>query len=125
MNKLLFFLFLCLISLVIVGCGGNNTIVDTGKVVEFDMIGRTFEFEPNTITVKQGDTVIIHLYGEDDGTETGHGIGIPAFGINEGFRKGETIDIKFVADKKGTYPFLCSVYCGAGHGAMKGSIIVE
>ena len=91
----------------------------------FNVNSRNFVFEPDTINVKLGDTVVLNVFGEDDGSGIGHGIGIPAFGVNKPFREGETVTVTFVADKKGVFPFFCSVYCGEGHGDMKGKIIVE
>jgi len=33
--------------------------------------------------------------------------------------------IEFVAERAGTYAFKCSVFCGLGHGGMKGKLVVE
>ena len=32
---------------------------------------------------------------------------------------------EFIADKKGEFEMFCSVYCGQGHGQMKGKLIVK
>ena len=32
----------------------------SGEVREFDVVARTWTWEPSTITVKEGDTVIVH-----------------------------------------------------------------
>ena len=45
--------------------------------------------------------------------------------INEVIRKDKTTEIEFIADKKGTFTFSCSVPCGSGHLNMKGTLIVE
>jgi cytochrome c oxidase subunit II len=58
-------------------------------------------------------------------TEGKHGILIPGFGVNKPLNPGEDVDIEFLADKKGTFPMICSVFCGHGHSDMKGSLIVE
>jgi cytochrome c oxidase subunit II len=88
---------------------------------EINMVAKKWSFEPETITVKQGDTVLLHV----ESIDVKHGISLPAFGVNENLNAGETVDIEFVADKKGSFPFICSVWCGVGHGGMKGTIIVE
>ena len=115
-----FFLFFLLF---LVGCGSPDEV--TGETKEFDVIARNFEFEPSTITVNLGDKVIIHLTSEDDGSGTGHGIVITAFGVQESIREGETKTVEFIADKKGKHRMFCQIYCGVGHGNMAGVLIVQ
>ena len=88
---------------------------------EFTIIARNWEFEPETITVSEGDTVILHLTTED----VSHGYSISEFGVHASFGPGETKTVEFVADKKGTFTTHCSVPCGSGHSSMKGTLIVE
>ena len=90
-------------------------------IKEFDMIAKRWDFEPDTITVNEGDTVILHITSID----VTHGFGLSAFGINKDLREGETINIEFVADQKGTFTFRCTVSCGSGHSGMNGQLIVE
>lgn len=90
-------------------------------IKEFDMIAKKWDFEPDTITVNEGDTVILHITSID----VTHGFGLSAFGINKDLREGETINIEFVADQKGTFTFRCTVSCGSGHSGMNGQLIVE
>ena len=47
-----------------------------------------------------------------------HGFAISEFNVN-------AVIEDFVANKKGEYDFVCSVYCGVGHSHMKGKLIVE
>src|SRR5438874_703155 len=49
-----------------------------GPVKEFTMTANAFTFDPATITVNQGDHVIIHAKSLD----VEHGISIPDFGVN-------------------------------------------
>jgi cytochrome c oxidase subunit 2 len=93
----------------------------TGEVKEFEMTAKQFDFQPSTITVKQGDTVKLRITSND----VAHGFAINEFGINERIEPEQTVNIKFVADKKGTFRFYCSVFCGNGHGTMEGQLIVE
>ncbi len=85
------------------------------------MIARQFEFEPNIIRVKKGDLVRIEITSED----VVHGFALPAFGINVPVRPEQTTVVEFVADKTGNFEFYCSIYCGAGHAQMRGTLIVE
>lgn len=91
------------------------------NVVELGVVARQWEFVPNRIEVNEGDTVILHVTSID----VAHGIRIFEFGVSERLEPGETVDIEFVADKKGTFPFVCSVFCGSGHGSMTGEIVVN
>lgn len=99
----------------------NKTIPATTIKKAFEMVARQWAFEPATITVNEGDTVVINIKS----TDVAHGIAISAFGVNEKLEPGKVTKVQFIADKKGTFPFVCSVFCGSGHGAMRGTLIVE
>ena len=99
----------------------SETSQTSQQTKEFDIEAKKFEFIPNTITVNQGDKVILHITS----TDTKHGIGIPAFDIMQDLNEGETTDIEFIADKTGTFSFICNVFCGTSHSDMKGTLIVE
>lgn len=87
----------------------------------FTITASQWAFSPNTITVKQGDTVRLRVNSID----VAHGLLIQGYNINKTINPGETVQIEFVADKKGTFTFLCSVQCGAGHPDMRGKLVVE
>ena len=82
---------------------------------------KKWSFTPDTIRVKQGERVRLLITSRD----VTHGINIPQLGINKVLNPGETTTIDFTANTVGIFPFTCSVYCGQGHGAMKGKLIVE
>lgn len=90
-------------------------------VREITMVARQWAFEPGTITVNQGDTVKLTI----ESIDVSHGFVITAFGIDEQLTPEETIDIEFVADKKGAFRFFCNVQCGQGHSSMSGLLIVK
>ena len=93
---------------------------DTTK--EFTMVARQWEFVPDTITVNEGDTVKLTVKSED----VAHGISIPAFGVANTFLDpGDEVTLEFVADRKGTHRFFCTVFCGSGHGGMTGQVVVQ
>ena len=74
-----------------------------------------FEFNPSVIKVKEWEKIKLKINSLD----VEHSISIPELRIDihdEGI---------FVANKKGTFNFYCHTYCGSGHGAMKGVLIVE
>lgn len=103
---------------------GNEDVQETivQEVKEFDLVAKKWEFVPSTITVNQGDKVILHVTSAD----VEHGIGLSEFGIStKNIVPGKTTDIEFIADKKGEFSFKCNVFCGSGHSDMKGMLIVK
>lgn len=88
---------------------------------EFQITAKQFEFSPSIISVSKGDVVKLILYSED----VDHGITIPEFDIELGVPAREQKTITFVANQQGEFPFFCSVYCGVGHGSMRGLLIVQ
>ncbi len=75
------------------------------------------------IIVSKGDQVILKLRSSD----VTHGFSMKDFGIylSKGIDPGQTVYVKFTADKTGTFMFSCNVYCGDVHHQMHGSLIVK
>jgi cytochrome c oxidase subunit II len=119
----LVFIFCMSVVFLTVGCAQNDAsnANPLGNVKSFTLIAKNWEFTPSTITVQQGDTVELHV----ETIEGVHGIMLPEFKVNKRLNPGEKVTIRFVADKKGSFPFICSVYCGEGHDHMSGVLIVE
>ncbi len=90
-------------------------------VKEFNLAAKNWDWNPNKISVKKGDKVILHVTGAD----ADHGFAIREYNINERFGPGETKTITFVADQAGSFSFYCSVPCGPGHRDMKGTLVVQ
>lgn len=86
--------------------------VVTDEVKEFTVVSKKLEwrFEPESIEVRQGDRIKVHVINEDD---FDHGFAIDALGISQRLPADGSIDIEFVATKSGEFPFYCSVSCGA------------
>lgn len=55
-----------------------------------------------------------------------HGFALPDFNIavNE-IKAGEVKVVKFTPDKKGAFPFMCTIWCSNEHLHMTGELIVE
>ena len=92
-----------------------------GAVHEIQMTAKKYEFNPSTVTVKKGERVKLLITALDKD----HGIKIEAFGVSQVLKKGEPATVEFTADKAGEFPFVCSKFCGFGHGKMKGKLVVE
>ena len=107
-----------LVSLIVVGivykqlAGESNKVVETGVVKEFTVVSKKLEwaFEPEEITVEQGDRVKVKVINEDN---FDHGFAIDAFGISQRLPANGSIDAEFVASKSGTFQFYCSVSCSS------------
>ena len=98
-----------------------GTASDASETKEFNIVARQWNFNPDTITVNEGDIVVLNI----ESIDVTHGFAISAFGINERLSPGNTVRIEFVADRKGSFSFFCSVQCGSGHTRMRGTLIVE
>ncbi|MEK6822392.1 MAG: cupredoxin domain-containing protein [Nanoarchaeota archaeon] len=99
----------------------TTTAPAAGATKEFDITARKWSFTPDTITVNKGERVILHVRSED----VTHGFSLTTFDVSETLTAGQTTDIEFVADKAGSFNWQCNVFCGTGHGGMKGTLIVK
>jgi len=88
---------------------------------EIQVSAKKYEFSPNPIRVKKGEPVKLIITA----TDRDHGFSLAVFHIKQKLKKGEPTTVEFTPDKAGTFPFKCSVFCGMGHGGMKGSVVVE
>ena len=80
---------------------------------------------PRKFTVPYGQEVRIRIRNIET---VSHGFALPDFklepAVNE-IKAGEVKEVKFIADKKGTFPFMCTVWCSDEHLHMNGEITVE
>ena len=94
------------------GAEESRTIVITAK---------RFEFVPSTITLKKGETVKLVVTSED----VTHGLFIRPLKIDTDLTPGETQQITVTPQTAGTFTAICHHFCGAGHGNMKLTVVVE
>ncbi len=80
-----------------------------------------YGFSPDPIKVKQGER--IRLVGTS--RDVAHSLVIPELGVNLLLEPGKESSVEFTANKKGTFTMFCGVYCGGGHGSMRGTVVVE
>ncbi|HLC89097.1 MAG TPA: cupredoxin domain-containing protein [Candidatus Nanoarchaeia archaeon] len=93
---------------------------EQGRIIALDAYN--WGFTPTEIKVKQGEVITLKIKS----TSGVHGVGSRELGLSSGIiAEGEEKSVTFTADKKGTFGFYCNVYCGDGHGEMKGKIVVE
>ena len=82
---------------------------------------KRFEFSPSTITLKKGETVKLVVTSED----VTHGLFLRPLKIDTDLTPGETQQITVTPQTAGTFTAICHHFCGAGHGGMKLTVVVE
>ena len=87
-----------------------------------DIAAERFSFNPSEVRTTVGTTLRIRLTSDD----TTHGFRIVGTNVNAAIPKRNrgTATVTFRPEKPGRYTFECSRLCGAGHGFMRGSIVV-
>ena len=99
---------------------GSSSLQDP-KVIR--VTAERFAFTPSEIVVTKGTVVEFHLTSDD----TDHGFRIVGSDVDVEIpkrRRGETV-VKYVADVEGRFVIECSRPCGAGHTAMRATLIVK
>ncbi len=80
-----------------------------------------WSFVPNEIKVPAGSTVTFYMTTPD----VMHGFMIERTNINVMALPGQVTKISARFDEPGEYRFFCHEYCGLGHHAMFGKLVVE
>jgi cytochrome c oxidase subunit II len=101
------------------GMLGDLQAADSPRIIEIQ--AKKFKYTPNEIHLKLGDPVIMRLTSLD----RKHGFKVPELELDTTVKPGETSDVKITPQKKGRFPFHCSVFCGSGHEETIGVILVE
>jgi len=104
---------------------GGERIERKGNTVEVWMTAIRSHFNPEHISVKEGDKVMIHLTNIERANDATHGFAIDGYNVSLSVEPGESTTAEFVADKPGVYPFYCTEFCSALHLEMAGYLFVE
>jgi nitrous-oxide reductase len=105
--------------------GGKERVERRGNEVDVYMTQVRSHFTPDTIRVKEGDLVRLHVTNLEQARDATHGFGISSYDISMSLEPGEHANATFVADKPGVFPFYCLEFCSALHLEMAGYLIVE
>jgi len=84
------------------------------------ILARRFTYSPDKITLARGVPVVLALESAD----VLMGFSVPDFDVRADIIPGQVTRVRIVADKAGTFPFLCDIFCGSGHESMGGTITV-
>jgi cytochrome c oxidase subunit II len=93
------------------------------QVQMVDVSAERYTFTPSEIRTTVGTTLRIRLRSDD----TTHGFRIvgTSTSIEIPKRGGDEATVDFTPGRAGRYEFECSKLCGAGHGFMRGVIVVK
>jgi cytochrome c oxidase subunit II len=81
-----------------------------------EIIAKRFTYEPNVITLKRGEPVVLVMRSAD----VTHGLKVDGLNIKSGeIKKGKDTEIQFTPAEVGHFVGQCAYFCGAGHGSMK------
>lgn len=90
----------------------------TPRVIK--IVSRKFEFVPDTIHLKTGETVVLELTAED----VVMGLNAPGLKVRSDMIPGMVTHLQVTPEKAGRFDFYCDVFCGSGHEEMTGAIVV-
>ncbi len=96
-----------------------------GRNVHVYMTSVRSHFTPDIVRVKKGDTVHLHITNVEQAHDATHGFTVGSYNVHSSLEPGKHVDITFVADRAGTFPFYCTEFCSALHLEMAGYLLVE
>ena len=85
------------------------------------VLSKAWGFSPATISVPAGSTVTFYVTSQD----VIHGFKLQETNINMMVIPGQVSKLTYTFDNAGEYLILCHEYCGIGHHAMFGKVVVE
>ncbi|HUO15570.1 MAG TPA: cupredoxin domain-containing protein [Verrucomicrobiae bacterium] len=109
---------LCLMSVAVLS-GAKVRPADKTAVV--NITAKRFAFTPNKITLKKGQAVKLRIHSED----VTHGFFLRPLKLDEEIPAGETVEVVVTPREAGTFMPICDHFCGANHGNMNMTIVVE
>jgi nitrous-oxide reductase len=104
---------------------GKEGVVRDGSTVTVNMTAVRSHYTPEQVEVNEGDTVIWRITSLETTPDATHGFCIGGYNVNLSIEPGEFAEIRFTADKPGTYPYYCTEFCSALHLEMAGYLLVE
>jgi cytochrome c oxidase subunit II len=92
-----------------------------GEARTVEVTAKRFEFTPASLTLKRGEPVRLLVRSED----VTHGFFQRALKIDTDLEPGKTAEVLVTPREAGTYTIICHHFCGAQHGNMKMTVVVE
>jgi nitrous-oxide reductase len=104
---------------------GKEGVTRDGSTVTVNMTAIRSHFTPEHVEVEEGDQVIWRITSLESSIDATHGFCIGGYNVNLSIEPGEFTEIRFTADRAGTYPFYCTEFCSALHLEMMGYLHVK
>jgi len=82
---------------------------------------KRFEFVPATVTLRRGEPVVLRVTSED----VTHGFFSRLLRVDGDLPAGQPQEFAVTPAEAGTFTIICHHFCGAQHGAMKLTVVVE
>ncbi len=89
------------------------------RVVE--IVARRFQFTPAVVTLRKDEPVVLRLRSED----VTHGFFQRPLGLDATIEPGKVTEIPLTPRTPGRFVVICHHFCGAGHGNMRLTVVVE
>ena len=89
------------------------------RVIEIQ--AKRFNFTPNVVHLKKGETVTIRLTSAD----TSHGLLIDELNVDLDAAADRPDSVTVTPAQTGTFHAICDHFCGSGHGGMQMTVVVE
>ena len=86
-----------------------------------EIAARRFQFTPAEVHLRRGETVRLALHSED----VTHGFFQRKLGIDTDVPPGRTTEVVITPREAGRFLVICHHFCGAGHGGMNLTFVVE
>jgi cytochrome c oxidase subunit II len=112
---------LAMVSLFALISLASTSGVHAGTVPVIEITAKRFAFVPDKITLKKGQTVKLRLHSED----VTHGFFLRPLKLDEEIPAGGTADVTVTPAATGTFTTICDHFCGANHGNMNMTVVVE
>jgi cytochrome c oxidase subunit II len=84
------------------------------------IVAKKFEFVPETIRVKKGETVVLHFTAP----EVPMGAFFTEMNQRVDIMPGKVAKLRITPTQTGSFTYLCDVFCGNGHEEMSGTLVV-
>jgi cytochrome c oxidase subunit 2 len=112
-------IFALLVVLAVSVLAPHGTRAQAPRVI--NITAQRFEFIPNQVTLKKGETVKFVLTSKD----VTHGFFLKPLKIDEIIQPGKTTEVTVTPQTAGTFLLICDHFCGVNHAAMNMKVIVE
>jgi cytochrome c oxidase subunit II len=110
--------FLCFSALALLSSADKLHADDVPTV---DITAKRFAFSPDKITLTKGKTVKLRIHSED----VTHGFFLRPLKLDEEIPAGQTIEVTVTPQEPGSFTLICDHFCGANHGNMNMTVVVE